>query len=93
MAGETPDRSKQRKSSGNPTAADPSAPAPEERDPRLAITREIPAARADAGETSEASETSDASEPSQAAASGGGANGDARLRKAVAAWVATSDED
>ncbi|MEU1134039.1 D-alanyl-D-alanine carboxypeptidase [Streptomyces sp. NPDC005900] len=93
MAGETPDRSKQRKSSGNPTAADPSAPAPEERDPRLAITREIPAARADAGETSEASETSDASETSQAAASGGGANGDARLRKAVAAWVATSDED
>ncbi|MFJ2771987.1 D-alanyl-D-alanine carboxypeptidase [Streptomyces sp. NPDC087300] len=45
VAGETPDRSEQRKSSGNPTAADPSAP--EERDPRLAVAREVPAARED----------------------------------------------
>ncbi|MGW7270310.1 D-alanyl-D-alanine carboxypeptidase [Streptomyces sp. NPDC054864] len=47
VAGETPDRSKQRKSSGNPTGAKPSvpAPAPDERDPRLAVAREVPAAR------------------------------------------------
>ncbi|MFF8645249.1 D-alanyl-D-alanine carboxypeptidase [Streptomyces sp. NPDC015345] len=108
VAGETPDRSKQRKSSGNPTAADPSVPAPEERDPRLAVAREVPAARKDQAtavfSTKAVSEGrggasgGDASEG--AAASGGDASegavasgGDERLRDAVAAWVAGSDDE
>ncbi|MGW0533428.1 D-alanyl-D-alanine carboxypeptidase [Streptomyces sp. NPDC003032] len=59
-------------------------PAPEERDPRLAVAREIPAAReaAAGGSTPDTPET-----PSGTPA------GDARLRDAVAAWVATSDDD
>lgn len=98
MAGETPDRSKQRKSSGNPTAADPSVPAPEERDPRLAVAREVPAARKDQAtavfSTKGVSEGRDAtSEGSAAAASDGEGGGDGRLRDAVAAWVAGSDDE
>ncbi|MFF8658016.1 D-alanyl-D-alanine carboxypeptidase [Streptomyces huasconensis] len=98
VAGETPDRSKQRKSSGNPTAADPSVPAPEERDPRLAVAREVPAARKDQAtavfSTKGVSEGRDAtSEGSAAAASDGEGGGDGRLRDAVAAWVAGSDDE
>lgn len=123
VAGETPDRSKQRKSSGNPTGAEPSvpAPAPEERDPRLAVAREVPAAREDqatavfstkavaetkaagaagsgdstrgSGE-SEGSEDSGRSEGSGVSGDSGGAeSGDARLRAAVAAWVASADDE
>ncbi len=119
MAGETPDRSKQRKSSGNPTAADPSVPAPEERDPRLAVAREVPAARKDqatavfstktvsegrggasGGDASEGAAASGGDASEGAAASGGDASegavasgGDERLRDAVAAWVAGSDDE
>lgn len=123
VAGETPDRSKQRKSSGKPTGAEPSVPAPGERDPRLAVAREVPAAREDqatavfstravpGGKSDEASETSDTaeasdetSEPSEAsgtpepseapeASEAPEGNGDARLRAAVAAWVASADEE
>ncbi|MFH8562834.1 D-alanyl-D-alanine carboxypeptidase [Streptomyces sp. NPDC017988] len=108
VAGETPDRSKQRKSSGNPTAADPSVPAPEERDPRLAVAREVPAARKDQAtavfSTKAVSEgrggTSGGDASEGAAASGGDASegavasgGDERLRDAVAAWVAGSDDE
>ncbi|MGW6272843.1 D-alanyl-D-alanine carboxypeptidase [Streptomyces sp. NPDC055060] len=150
VAGETPDRSKQRKSSGNPTGAEPSvpAPSPEERDPRLAVAREVPAAREDratavfstkavtesmaadsaesadaAGKSgsgddakdpagakgakgamgSEGSEGSGSSEGGEAEPQGGkgeGAEsgkgeekGDARLRAAVAAWVASADDE
>lgn len=108
MAGETPDRSKQRKSSGNPTGAESSEPAPEERDPRLAITRETPQVREDRAtavfstkDVAEAAAGSDGSDdPEESDGPGeapkgeaeGKANGDARLRNAVAAWVATSDE-
>lgn len=123
MAGETPDRSKQRKSSGNPTGAESSEPVPEERDPRLAMTRETPQVREDqatavfstkdvakaaaGSDGSDSSDTSDSSdEPAEApegegkgkddgkseGKSEGKGNGDARLRDAVAAWVATSDE-
>ncbi len=126
VAGETPDRSKQRKSSGKPTAA--SVPAADERDPRLAVSRQVPAAREDretavfstkavAGreeraedapepaepskdpETSETAESPEAAsaEPAEAsgspeAAAGGEGGGDARLRDAVAAWVAGDDD-
>ncbi|MEU5773902.1 D-alanyl-D-alanine carboxypeptidase [Streptomyces venezuelae] len=115
VAGETPDRSKQRKSSGNPTPEETSGPAPEERDPRLAITRETPQVREEVPEdratavfstkdVAEAADGSDGSDGPDEADSGaedapeadapkGEANGDARLRNAVAAWVATSDED
>ncbi|MFH8609354.1 D-alanyl-D-alanine carboxypeptidase [Streptomyces sp. NPDC018029] len=108
VAGETPDRSKQRKSSGNPTGAESSEPAPEERDPRLAITRETPQVREDRAtavfstkDVAEAAAGSDGSDdPEESDGPGeapkgeaeGKANGDARLRNAVAAWVATSDE-
>ncbi|MET8688478.1 D-alanyl-D-alanine carboxypeptidase [Streptomyces sp. NPDC004732] len=152
VAGETPDRSKQRKSSGNPTPEETSGPAPEERDPRLAMTRETPQVREDRAtavfstkDVAEAAAGSDGSdgpdpgpdlgtasepepepepgpetEPEAASESESGdsaegeaeaetadapkqdapkqdapkaeANGDARLRDAVAAWVATSDD-
>ncbi|MGW6314985.1 D-alanyl-D-alanine carboxypeptidase, partial [Streptomyces sp. NPDC055099] len=107
VAGETPDRSKQRKSSGNPTGAEPSvpAPAPEERDPRLAVAREVPAAREEASErqdnatavfstkavTSGAEKRAASEEPPKGAKAPEA--GDARLRAAVAAWVATADEE
>ncbi|WP_406114835.1 D-alanyl-D-alanine carboxypeptidase [Streptomyces sp. NBC_01014] len=63
MAGESPDKSEQRKSSGVTT--------PDTSDPRLAVFR-------------------DASEP-EASAVSGSQSGDARLRAAVAAWVAKAD--
>ncbi|MEV6754811.1 serine hydrolase [Streptomyces sp. NPDC051214] len=98
VAGETPDRSKQRKSSGNPTGAEPSvpAPAPEERDPRLAVAREVPAAREDQATavfstkavTSGAQEREETPKGAKAPEAG-----DARLRAAVAAWVATADDE
>ncbi|MEW2392208.1 D-alanyl-D-alanine carboxypeptidase [Streptomyces venezuelae] len=118
VAGETPDRSKQRKSSGNPTPEETSGPAPEERDPRLAITRETPQVREEVPEdratavfsTKDVAEAADGSDGSdgpdgpdeadsgaedapEADAPKAEANGDARLRNAVAAWVATSDDD
>ncbi|MFE6158619.1 D-alanyl-D-alanine carboxypeptidase [Streptomyces sp. NPDC056486] len=140
VAGETPDRSKQRKSSGKPTGAEPSVPAPtpEERDPRLAVAREVPAAREERadtatavfstkavsetaaaagepagsgestgsgdskdsgdsgdGDSAEGSEGSQGSESAESAESEpkGAKNGDARLRAAVAAWVASADEE
>ncbi|MGW6055188.1 D-alanyl-D-alanine carboxypeptidase [Streptomyces sp. NPDC055189] len=112
VAGETPDRSKQRKSSGNPTGSEPSVPAqsPEERDPRLAVAREVPAAREDqatavfstkavkdaaASGSKDSGGSGDSAEGAKGAGSGskGAENGDARLRAAVAAWVATADDE
>ncbi|MEU3222070.1 hypothetical protein ABZ695_02785 [Streptomyces sp. NPDC006976] len=111
MAGESPDRSKQQKSSGTTRT---------ERDPRLDIFRE-PAARPtedaetapdapdtlpdapdtlpdasaalpDAPDTPEAAETAgEPGKPENGAAEP--AEGDARLRAAVAAWVSTPDDD
>ncbi|MFI6089181.1 D-alanyl-D-alanine carboxypeptidase [Streptomyces sp. NPDC051218] len=101
VAGETPDRSKQRKSSGNPTGAKPSvpAPAPDERDPRLAVAREVPAAREETRED-QATAVFSTKAVAEAAASQGSEgepkaeeSGDARLRAAVAAWVASADEE
>ncbi|WP_371528673.1 D-alanyl-D-alanine carboxypeptidase [Streptomyces sp. NBC_01283] len=104
VAGETPDRSKQRKSSGNPTGAEPSvpAPAPEERDPRLAVAREVPAAREDQATAVFSTKAVTESKAAGAAGSGSaegtqgsesGEKGDARLRAAVAAWVASADDE
>lgn len=106
MAGETPDRSKQRKSSGNPTPEETSGPAPEERDPRLAMTRETPQVRdeipedratavfstKDVAEAAAGSDAADDRPEERGAAGAPEPNGDARLRNAVAAWVATSDD-
>ncbi|WLQ34427.1 serine hydrolase [Streptomyces castrisilvae] len=104
MAGESPDRSKQQKSSGTTRT---------ERDPRLDIFREpaarptedaetapdapdtlpdAPAALPDASDTPEAAETAgEPGKPENGAAEP--AEGDARLRAAVAAWVSTPDDD
>ncbi|ATL28507.1 D-alanyl-D-alanine carboxypeptidase [Streptomyces formicae] len=91
MAGETPDRSEQRKSSGNPTA-ESSAPTPEERDPRLAVARDTPSAREDRA-TAVFSTKAVTEDDSSSEEAGGPANGDARLRAAVAAWVAGDEPD
>ncbi|WP_406348520.1 D-alanyl-D-alanine carboxypeptidase [Streptomyces sp. NBC_00144] len=64
MAGESPDKSEQRKSS--------EGTAPGTSDPRLAVFRSVP-------------------DP-EAGAVSGSQSGDARLREAVAAWVAAADE-
>lgn len=105
MAGESPDKSEQRKSSGETT--------PGERDPRLAVFRQAspgatgprvdePTAvfktvpRETASETSGspgglgASGTPGTPEPGTAS---GSVENDARLRAAVAAWVASADDD
>ncbi|MGW7200175.1 serine hydrolase [Streptomyces chryseus] len=99
MAGESPDRSEQRKSSGET--------APGERDPRLAVFRESAgrAEPADSGRVDqptavfklprEESPTAPEAAPEPAQAPEDRASeapeGDARLRRAVAAWVATAD--
>ncbi|MFD5103706.1 D-alanyl-D-alanine carboxypeptidase, partial [Streptomyces albidochromogenes] len=102
MAGESPDKSEQRKSSGET--------APGERDPRLAVFRESAgrAEPADSGrvdqptavfklpreESPTTPESPEAApEPAQAPEdpSPEAPGGDARLRRAVAAWVATAD--
>ncbi|OEJ59430.1 hypothetical protein BGM19_16975 [Streptomyces agglomeratus] len=100
MAGESPDKSEQRKSSGET--------APGERDPRLAVFREAAARRPEPGGSDrvdqptavfklppEASPVPPASPATEAGAesteSAEKPEGDARLRAAVAAWVATAD--
>lgn len=119
MAGESPDRSKQRESSAEPTSGS-AGPVPEARDPRLAVAREsvtlggvdtatkvfsvrelaVAAEKAENGPTDAGTEGSDPGTPEAApsstedASSGpedSGPSGDARLRNAVAAWVASAD--
>ncbi|THA33887.1 D-alanyl-D-alanine carboxypeptidase [Streptomyces sp. A1277] len=100
MAGESPDRSKQQKSSGTTRT---------ERDPRLDVFREPATGGAEAAESapSPAEDAQEAPETAQAApdsseapeAAGEAAEpaepeeGDARLRAAVAAWVSKPDAD
>ncbi|MFF0202579.1 D-alanyl-D-alanine carboxypeptidase [Streptomyces sp. NPDC005017] len=89
MAGESPDRSKQRESSAEPTPGT-AAPVPEARDPRLAVARESgttpPAPVKDTATQvlslpkPPSSEPEDETEPEEP-------EEDARLRAAVAAWV------
>ncbi|THA70830.1 D-alanyl-D-alanine carboxypeptidase [Streptomyces sp. A0958] len=97
MAGESPDRSKQQKSSGTTR---------NERDPRLDVFREPasggagtaesapPGPAGDAGEAPEtAPAASDAPEsPETAGEAAEPGEGDARLRAAVAAWVSKTDD-
>ncbi|WP_030619872.1 hypothetical protein [Streptomyces fulvoviolaceus] len=125
MAGESPDRSKQRESSAEPTSGSAGA-VPEARDPRLAVAREsvsrggvdtatkvfsvrelaAEAEKAESGPVDAGTEGSDtgapeaASTPPEDASSDSEdsgtpasptASGDARLRNAVAAWVASAD--
>ncbi|WAZ22359.1 D-alanyl-D-alanine carboxypeptidase [Streptomyces cinnabarinus] len=105
MAGESPDSSKQRESSAEPTSGSAGA-VPEARnkstDPRLAMSRggvdtatrvlsaqDLAEARNTAPEPSEPSEASE--EPDQPEAEPA-APGNDRLRAAVAAWVASGDD-
>ncbi|MEV6675063.1 serine hydrolase [Streptomyces sp. NPDC051162] len=93
MAGESPDKSEQRKSSGETTEG--------ERDPRLGVFRESETSAASDARPSKSEETperadsdekppvSPGEDPGKAAVRGG----DARLKAAVAAWVADAAVD
>ncbi|MFE0047977.1 serine hydrolase [Streptomyces albireticuli] len=86
MAGESPDKSEQRKSSGETTVG--------ERDPRLGVFRDSGESGADSAAPKAADTDADAKSPSgEAKSSGAPKAGDARLKAAVAAWVAGEDED
>ncbi|MEU2790194.1 serine hydrolase [Streptomyces sp. NPDC007100] len=101
MAGESPGKPEQKQSSGETAGS--------ERDPRLAVFREPKAADEGTDKAKKADKTDKAgkagkadgaeksaaepeSEPEPAAASGGEGR-DERLREAVAAWVATTDDE
>ncbi|MEU3200181.1 D-alanyl-D-alanine carboxypeptidase [Streptomyces sp. NPDC006996] len=100
MAGESPDRSKQRESSAEPTSGS-AGPVPEKRDPRLAVARD--ASPSEARRTTDTatrvlSLPADAGSPAEGegrspAEDGGGspAEGEGRLREAVAAWVRSAE--
>ncbi len=90
MAGESPDRSKQRESSAEPTSQS-AGPVPETRDPRLTVAREKDSP---AGGTDTATrvlavrpETPAEREEPSGAADSVPADGDAELRAAVSAWI------
>ncbi|MFF7023925.1 D-alanyl-D-alanine carboxypeptidase [Streptomyces klenkii] len=99
MAGESPGKSEQRKSSGETTRG--------EHDPRLGVFRESsgkPSGKADAADAADAAEggrkevsaapaEADAIAKADSGPAGRTAGGDARLKAAVAAWVAGTDED
>ncbi|ATW49056.1 D-alanyl-D-alanine carboxypeptidase [Streptomyces peucetius subsp. caesius ATCC 27952] len=78
VAGESPDRSEQRKSSGETTQ--------EERDPRLSVFRQAAQEPGSDDDTSSSSTDDTPEDPSATP-------DDARLRAAVAAWVATADDE
>ncbi|MFC9161873.1 D-alanyl-D-alanine carboxypeptidase [Streptomyces fungicidicus] len=78
MAGESPDRSKQRESSAEPTSGS-AGPVPEKRDPRLAVARE-------AAGPSEKRERVDTATRVLSTRDG-------RLREAVASWVRSAEPD
>ncbi|MFI1419574.1 D-alanyl-D-alanine carboxypeptidase [Streptomyces sp. NPDC020731] len=87
MAGESPDRSKQRESSAEPTSGSAS-PVPEKRDPRWAVSRE---AEPSEGRGNVDTATRVLSARDGAPAGEGAESG--RLREAVAAWVRSADPD
>ncbi|MFJ3672179.1 serine hydrolase [Streptomyces sp. NPDC090106] len=97
MAGESPDRSKQRESSEEATPGSAS-PVPESRDPRLAVARggvdtatRVFSTR-DAAQARKPAEPADGDESAEGAAAEGAApQGDTRLRAAAAAWVRPGD--
>ncbi|MFJ3719031.1 D-alanyl-D-alanine carboxypeptidase [Streptomyces sp. NPDC090057] len=88
MAGESPDRSKQRESSAEPTSGSAGS-VPEARDPRLAVSREKDSSGAVDTATkilsvrdAKAADDSDGSEPQKP-----GEDQDSDLREAVSAWI------
>ncbi|WP_079178789.1 serine hydrolase [Streptomyces humi] len=81
VAGESPDRSKQRESSAEPTSGSAGS-VPEARDPRLAVAAE----KETAGGVDTATRVFSVRDPKPAG------EDDTKLRAAVAAWVRTSDE-
>lgn len=87
MAGESPGKPEQKQSSGETAGS--------ERDPRLAVFRETPAGEAKADEAGKAdkSGTPGKADNGEKAAGAQGEGRDERLREAVAAWVATKDDD
>nr|WP_167540235.1 D-alanyl-D-alanine carboxypeptidase [Streptomyces viridosporus] len=100
MAGESPDRSKQRESSAEPTSGS-AGPVPEarnsaeERDPRLAVAREAASSKnRGSGDTAtrvlsvrEATEDAAADDASTGGRDDSAAEGAGRLSEAVASWV------
>ncbi|MGA5020660.1 D-alanyl-D-alanine carboxypeptidase [Streptomyces sp. FW42] len=100
MAGESPDRSKQRESSAEQTSGS-AGPVPEKQDPRLAVARGAGGSgsgrKADTStrvlsvrEVS-ASTAEDAGADAAERRDEGAQGGDGRLREAVAAWVRSAD--
>ncbi|MFZ4162496.1 D-alanyl-D-alanine carboxypeptidase [Streptomyces griseoincarnatus] len=100
MAGESPDRSKQRESSAEQTSGS-AGPVPEKQDPRLAVARGTGGSgsgrKADTStrvlsvrEVS-ASAAEDAGADAAERRDKGAQGGDGRLREAVAAWVRSAD--
>ncbi|MFJ3985205.1 D-alanyl-D-alanine carboxypeptidase [Streptomyces fungicidicus] len=78
MAGESPDRSKQRESSAEPTSGS-AGPVPEKRDPRLAVAREA------AGPSEKRDRVDTATRVLSTR--------DGRLREAVASWVRSAEPE
>ncbi|WP_425823140.1 D-alanyl-D-alanine carboxypeptidase [Streptomyces albogriseolus] len=106
VAGESPDRSKQRESSAEQTSGS-AGPVPERQDPRLAVAREtggsesrktdtatrvlsVREASASAPEETPASDDADADVDAESR-DDGAEGGEGRLREAVAAWVRTAE--
>ncbi len=104
VAGESPDRSKQRESSAEQTSGS-AGPVPERQDPRLAVAREtggsesrktdtatrvlsVREASASGPEETPASDDADVDAESR---DDGAEDGEGRLREAVAAWVRTAE--
>lgn len=90
MAGESPDKSEQRKSSGETTSG--------ERDPRLTVFRQASPGAAASGVDQPTAIFRTPAEPSAPASAepgteSGSVENDARLRAAVAAWVASADDE
>ncbi|WP_323376423.1 D-alanyl-D-alanine carboxypeptidase [Streptomyces sp. RB17] len=81
MAGESPDRSKQRESSAEPTSGS-AGPVPEARDPRLAVSREQDSAPAGADTATKILSVRDVKARATEASPE-----DTALREAVSAWV------
>ncbi|MEU9351621.1 D-alanyl-D-alanine carboxypeptidase, partial [Streptomyces griseoloalbus] len=99
MAGESPDRSKQRESSAEPTSGS-AGPVPEKRDPRLAVAREesSPQSRGSVDTATRVLSAREATENTAEAEDGPSAErddsaavGEGRLSEAVATWVRSAD--
>ncbi|WSB85026.1 D-alanyl-D-alanine carboxypeptidase [Streptomyces cellulosae] len=95
MAGESPDRSKQRESSAEQTSGS-AGPVPEKQDPRLAVAHG--AGDSEGGKKADTAtrvlsvpKASASASASEDAGAEGAEEGDGRLRQAVAAWVRSAE--